>query len=793
MEDTGLIIKVSVRELVEFICRSGDIDSRRSGGGDLAAMREGTRVHRAIQSRQGAEYTPEVRLNYVIPGDPYMIVLEGRADGIIEKAGEIPVIDEIKGVYQDVEAMTEPVPVHLAQAKCYAVFFAEQEKLERIRVRMTYCPLGDEHKDPLKELRYFEEEYPLEELQEWFRELIRSYRKWTDFYYEWKQTRTASIRPLQFPYPYRTGQRDLVTGVYRTILRGKKLFLQAPTGVGKTMATVFPGVKAMGEGAIERIFYLTAKTITAEAPMGAFSILMDLGLRAKLIRLTAKEKMCLCDEMECTPVNCPYAKGHFDRVNDAVFELLHSADVFDRETLLDQARKHRVCPFEMSLDVSSWCDDIVCDYNYVFDPNVYLKRFFAEGVQGRYLFLVDEAHNLVERAREMYSASLRKEDFLTARRYMKRLDKGVERALSKCNRAFLALKKRCGDEEEKADALSDLALALLNLTTRTEKFLAKNIDFKEKKDFLNFYFDIRNFGAAYDRKGKNYRTYAGKDEEGRFLTRIECMDPSGDLEERLTKARSTVFFSATLLPINYYKSLLSTDPDDYAVYADSSFSGDKRLLLVGRDVSSKYTRRGEEEYRRIARYLKHTVSARKGNYMAFFPSYRMMLDVKEAFDRETEGIIETLTQSPGMREEEREEFLKAFDGERESSLVGFCVMGGIFGEGIDLTGERLIGAVIVGTGVPQISKERERLKDFFDERSGEGFDFAYRYPGMNKVQQAAGRVIRTAEDRGVILLLDDRFLQPRNQRTFPREWRDYRVVTEDTVKEELERFWERME
>ena len=782
------LIKISVRELVEFLCRSGDIDHRRTFAGDLSAMREGARIHRMIQNRQGAEYTPEVPLSWEIPAEGYEIRLDGRADGIIMVDHEPVTIDEIKGVYQDVEAMKEPVPVHLAQAKVYAFIFAIQNDLSVIRVRMTYCSLNPEY-PTAEDIRYFTEDYEIRELAEWFEALMEEYRKWTDFLFEWRKIRTGSIRPLEFPYEYRRGQKELVKGVYRTILREKILFLQAPTGVGKTIATVFPGIKAMGEGEIERIFYLTAKTITAQVAMDTFSLLASQGLRSKRIRLTAKEKICPNEEMECDPRHCPYAKGHFDRVNDAVFELLNKADVFDRETLLRQAKKHVVCPFEMSLDVSSWCDAIVCDYNYAFDPTVSLKRFFAEGNSGEHLLLVDEAHNLVDRAREMFSAAIVKEDFLAARRYMKRYNRPVEKALTKCNQKLLALKRTC-EEETVLDQIADLALGMEQLIAKTEKFLAKNVDFPEKKEFLEFYFTVKNFQAAYDRITENYLITAGHLESGAFSVTIHCMDPSFDLQQCLEKAKSTVFFSATMLPIDYYKSLLSTRKDNYAVYAESSFRSEQRLLLIGNDVTTKYTRRSEEEYRRIAAYLRETVAAKKGNYLAFFPSYRMMNDVREAFEEHLEGGVELLVQRPGMREEEREEFLMQFDSDRNSALLGFCVMGGIFGEGIDLTGEKLIGVIVVGTGIPQVGPERELLKDFFDAKNRCGFDYAYRYPGMNKVQQAAGRVIRTTSDRGVILLLDERFLYAENRKTFPREWADYRTVRAETVGKTLQAFWE---
>ena len=744
-------IKISVRNLVEFILRSGDIDNRRSSSADVDAMREGARMHRKIQNRMGPEYSAEVGLKIVIPGDRYELVVEGRADGIMEKDNAPVTIDEIKGIYADLEFLKEPVPVHLAQAKCYAYIYALQNDQKIMGIQMTYCNLDTE------EIKYFNTEIRFEDLEEWFQGVIKEYKKWADFQYDWKKTRQASISPLEFPYEYRKGQKKLVADVYRTIHRKKNLFIQAPTGAGKTISTIFPAVKAVGENLGDKIFYLTAKTITGNVAMDTFELLRGVGYQAKIIRLTAKEKMCPLSEMECNPEHCPYAKGHFDRVNDAVFEILKEKDVFTREVLLNQAEKHMVCPFEMSLDVASWVDDVVCDYNYVFDPNVFLKRFFSDGIQGDYIFLVDEAHNLLERAREMYSAELYKEDFLSVRKYMRIYSKKIEKELGKCNKIMLAYKRQC-DEYTIMDNTADLVFALMRLTAEIEKFLPRNIEFKEKKEFLDFYYSLRDFISIYDRVDENYLVYAEHNEEGRFKVKLYNVDPSRNLEQCLDKANSTIFFSATLLPIQYYKSLLSTKADNYAVYADTTFTSSQRFLAVGRDVSSKYTRRTPEEYQKIAGYIMEVVLAKKGNYMIFFPSYKMMEQVEEEFEFRALGKVDCIMQRAGMREEEREEFLKEFEQERHNSLAGFCVMGGIFGEGIDLTNDKLIGAVIVGTGIPQISHEREMLKNFFDERNGCGFDYAYRFPGMNKVQQAAGRVIRTTEDRGIILLLDERFL-----------------------------------
>ena len=554
------------------------------------------------------------------------------------------------------------------------------------------------------------------------------------------------------------------------------------------MSTIYPSVRAVGEGLAEKIFYLTAKSITATVALDAFRILGGKGYQAKTVLITAKEKMCVCEEMDCNPQNCPYAEGHFDRVNDAVFELLQKEEIFTREIFLEQAHRHRVCPFELCLDTASWADNIICDYNYVFDPNVYLRRFFAEGTKEEYLFLVDEAHNLVERARSMYSAVLVKEDFLAVKKLVKPYSKKVAAELEKCNKILLAYKRECEDYQI-CENISNFAFALMRFGAAADTFLQKSTEFPGKKEFLDLYLKVRHFLNMYERLDEHYVIYTQFLENHSFMIKLFCVDPALNLQECLDKGRSTVFFSATLLPIQYYKKLLSTKEENYAIYAKTAFSKEQSCLLIGDGVSSKYTRRNRMEFQNIARYIQKIVSAKKGNYMVFFPSYRFLEQVYEEFFPMMEGQTDCIVQTTGMKEEEREEFLGEFEKERKHSLVGFCVMGGIFGEGIDLKEELLIGAIVVGTGLPQVGQEREILKQYFEAHGGEGFDYAYRYPGMNKVLQAAGRVIRTKEDKGVIALLDERFLQREYRRLFPREWEEYTVCSHENIGNVLENFW----
>lgn len=776
------IIRISVRSLVEFILREGDIDNRVSGSMEKDAMLLGGKIHRKIQSRMGTNYTAEVPLKIQMPCDGFVLQIEGRADGVLKDDGKV-LIDEIKGILRSLEHLEAPVPVHLAQAKCYAYIYAVQNSLKCIDVQMTYCQMETE------EIRRFCQEFEFQELQTWFQDLVTQYEKWAKFEIEWRNVRNDSIRQIEFPFPYREGQRDLVVSVYRTILRKKKLFIQAPTGVGKTMATVFPAVRAMGEGLGEKIFYLTAKTIMRTVAEQAFSLLKEKGLLYKTITLTAKEKICFCEEAECNPDACPYAKGHFDRVNDAVFDLItHSGD-WSREVLEEQAKKYMVCPFEMSLDVSNWADAVICDYNYAFDPQAHLKRFFSESGKGEYLFLIDEAHNLVERGREMYSASLYKEDLLEVRKLVKAEDPKLAKGLSECNQQFLELKREC-EHYQILKSVSHIALKLMNVLSKLEDYLEECKDAEKKKRVLDFYFAVRSFLNIHDIMDENYVIFSEMMEDGRFQIKLFCVNPAVNLQNYLEQGNSTIFFSATLLPVHYYKKLLSVEKDDYAVYAHSSFPQENKFLFIGTDVSTRYTRRGESTYQRFARYIAVMAEQKKGNYMAFFPSYRFLEEVHTCFLECVDHEVDSICQVSYMDEEQREEFLEEFEQEREKSLVAFCVMGGIFSEGIDLTDDKLIGAVIAGTGLPQVCTEREILKQYFNVADMDGFDYAYLYPGMNKVLQSAGRVIRTESDRGVILLLDDRFRAMRYREVFPREWQQYQLGSVKNLEQEIRTFWE---
>lgn len=775
-------MKLSVRSFVEFLCQNGNIDNRFSGISDKAAMEAGSKAHRKIQKSMGPEYKSEVPLKLCVPGENYEVVIEGRADGIFPQE-DLIYIDEIKGTYKDVHYISEAVYVHKAQAMCYGYFYCVKEQLKKIGIRNTYVNLETE------EQKYFEEIFTYEELEAWFLKLLAELRKWGDYLVEHEMVRNESIKDLNFPFEYREGQRNLAVSVYKAISQEKNLFIQAPTGVGKTISTIFPAVKTMGEELSEKIFYLTAKTITRTAAEDAYAILRKEGLIFKSATITAKEKICFINEgegCECNPVACPYAKGHFDRVNDAVYDIVTNEDVITRQKLEEYAKKHKVCPFEFGLDVTYWVDGIICDYNYVFDPHVFLKRYFSEGNKRDYVFLVDEAHNLVDRAREMYSASVIKEDFLLIKRLIGDKNKSLASALERCNRDLLEYKRECEGEYALVASEDMFVHNMLRLGERISLFMEKNKDFPFMKELLEFFFKVKHYNDIHEELDDNYIVYTEHTPEG-FMLKLFCVNPSKNLKRRVEYGKNAVFFSATLLPINYYKELLSGNTEDYAIYAHSVFDTKKRLLLIGKDVTSRYTKRNEKEFKKVHQYILKIAESKKGNYLVFFPSYKYMESVAE-FCNEDDNI-KYIIQSAKMTEQDKEDFLKVFDDNRDETLVGMCVMGGVFSEGIDLKRDSLIGAIIVGTGIPSVDTRQQLLRQFFDAHNRNGYEYAFTYPGMNKVLQAAGRVIRTEEDRGIIALLDDRFLNLTYKSLFPREWNDYKVVNIESVQEEILDFW----
>ncbi len=758
-------IKLSVRELVEFILREGDIDYRFGG---MERAQEGARIHRRLQKAAGPEYKAEVPFVFRHALDGVVFTVEGRADGIIsEPTG--PVVDEIKTTYMPLDRITEASnAVFWAQAQCYAHFYLEQNNLPEMVVQLTYFYV------PTQQICRYRRRFSREELSEFYESLLMQYKAWSDWKEAWEAQRNRSAGQLSFPFSfYRPGQRELAAAVYRAVRDKDRIFCQAPTGIGKTISTLFPSVKAVGEGLAEKIFYLTAKTVTRQAAGDALSIMAGKGLRLKSMFLTAKDKICFLEQRDCNPDACPYAKGHYDRINEALFGLLQSGDQFGREEIEAAARTHMVCPYELSLDLCNWCDCVVCDYNYLFDPQTRLRRFFSEKQRGEYVFLIDEAHNLADRAREMFSARIRKSEVLHVMRIIG--DQTLKKSAKKVNSCLLALRKECGEKGcmVSAGPVHSLNASLEELVEACKEWMENHRDESTPEALLELFFAAARYLLIADLYGEDFVTQvqAGKNE---VVVGQLCLDPGRLIDEGLKTGRAAALFSATLTPLEFYVAVLGGGKDCRRLRLPSPYKEENFCLLACDQISTRYRVR-ETSLPQVAALLKELVRWKKGNYIAYFPSYQYMEQVQKAFESQCPAI-KTLTQHGGMTELEREAFLTAFDQENDETLLGFCVLGGMFAEGVDLKGDRLIGTAIVGVGLPQINWELDLLREYYQRQNGKGYQFAYMYPGMNKVLQAAGRVIRGESDRGVVLLIDDRLTTKAYRELFPYHWRHCRVI-----------------
>jgi Rad3-related DNA helicase len=693
-------------------------------------------------------------------------------------------MDEIKTTVLPMHLIEEYFnSTHWAQAQCYAYIYASQNDLTEISVQLTYFNLDTE------EIKHFRKSFEFQELEQFLTELIQKYSVWASFTSEWQKLRDQTIQELEFPFSaYRKGQRKLAVGTYRIIDRGGKLYAQAPTGTGKTISTLFPAVKAMGEGKTSKIFYLTAKTITRQVAEEAFEKMRAGNLRMKTLTLTAKEKICFCEKPICNPESCECAKGHYDRINDAILDAITNCDTFTRSTIETYAHKHKVCPFELSLDISLWVDCVICDYNYVFDPRAYLRRFFAEN-NGDYVFLIDEAHNLVDRSREMFSSELYKTRFYNVKKDNKGRNKALDKVLNEINKYMITLRNSCGEQETliNADKPSEFISILNKYISTCELVLKENRELGEDNDFLSLYFEALNFIQVAEFYDERYVTFV-ESRQGEVQIKLFCLDPSYLLNEAFKRGGSAVLFSATLTPLEYFRRILGGSEEDWMMTLDSPFERNNLCLLTADNVSTKYKDR-EQSIQKITRLVKTFVSGKTGNYIVYFPSYQYMHSVFEAFTTSCPDI-NAVEQQPSMTEAMREEFINSFQENPKTTLVAFCVLGGVFSEGIDLKGSRLIGTIIVSVGLPQLNVQQNIIRDYFNRQNGMGYEFAYMYPGMNKVLQAAGRVIRSESDKGAVLLIDERFSHKDYKRIFPSHWNHCAAVRDnETLKSVLDDFW----
>ncbi|MBO0960569.1 ATP-dependent DNA helicase [Neobacillus sp. MM2021_6] len=754
-------VHISVRNLVEYVFRSGSIDARFRSQSTLS---DGTRIHQKIQKTYCEGDQKEVYLSIEIPYDDLTFVIDGRCDGLLFENDKIT-IDEIKSFSQPLEQLEgEGFQVHWAQAKMYAYMYAKDNVLPDIFVQLTYVHVETEEK------RFFKKNYTFLDLETFVFQVIEGYTPYAKLQKEHQRQRNLSCKELAFPFEnYRAGQRKFSGGVYKTILDGKNLFAKAPTGIGKTISTLFPAVKAVGEGHSNRIFYLTAKTITRTTAEETFARMRSNGLCLKAVTITAKDKVCFKEETKCHKDYCEFADGYYDRINEAVLDILTNEAAMTRQVIESYARKHSVCPFEYSLDLAYAVDAIICDYNYIFDPRVSLKRLLEEQKKSTAL-LVDEAHNLVDRGREMFSASLNKEIFLQLKKDFKSNNKVIFEAASKLNSFFLSLKTAHDNKSE--FLLEQLDVAFLEQLTQFLKEAEQVLKSENSPKLLEAYFMVNNFLKIVELVDGHYVIY-GERNQNDVTVKLYCINPAKLLKQMGKGYRSKVYFSATLSPLPYYQDILGGDVEDYVQSIPSPFSEEQVDVFI-KPLSTRFKDRDRTKDFIIA-MIKSLINHRPGNYLIFFPSYQYLRSVYDQFkleDKETQTII----QSTGMTEVEREAFLAAFTPDQNETLLGFAVLGGIFSEGVDLIGDRLNGVVVVGVGLPQLCFERNLIKDHFNKQGKNGYDYAYVFPGMNKVLQAGGRLIRSEMDRGTIVLVDDRFLQKQYQRLLPQEWKQFTII-----------------
>lgn len=748
------VVKISVRNLVEYVYRSGSIES---GFRTATTMTEGTRIHQFVQKGYREQDEKEVLVEAEIPFEYFVVRVDGRCDGLL-KDGDAITIDEIKSTINSLDEVQEAThPVHWAQAIFYGYIYAGDHDLSKVTIQLTYVQVKT------LEQKQFQRVMTYEEMESFVYEVIRKYAVFLKVKLKQKEKRNKTSKILEFPFEtYRDGQRRLAGAVYKTIADKKTLFASASTGIGKTISTIFPAIKAIGEGKLEKMFYLTAKTITRTAAEEAFRLLIHHGLDIQVLTITAKDKICFQEKTICTSENCPFADGFYDRINEAVIDILEQEKMMDRSVIERYARKHRVCPFEFSIELAYVVDAVICDYNYIFDPRVSLKRLMEEQKK-KTAILVDEAHNLVDRAREMYSVEIHKSNFLQLKREFK--NSSLATAAKAINDYLLHVKK---SEEYLRKELDTGLVELLETFIIEADVELVRIDHEL---LLNTYFAAQTFVKIAKRYNEQFVTYV-EVHKSEVRMKLFCLDPSEQILKMGKGFRARIFFSATLTPADYYKDLLGGQSDDYVVSIPSPFARENTEIII-QPLSTRYRDR-EKTMEPMVHVIKDVIDKKDGNFLIFFPSYQYMRNAYEQFTDNYPSVF-TIIQDVGMSEVEREEFLVEFKSERAERIVGFAVLGGIFSEGVDLKGERLQGVIVVGVGMPQIGFERNIMKDYFQSVGRNGFDYAYVYPGMNKVLQAGGRLIRSDSDTGVIALIDDRFLQKKYQALLPYEWQHFTI------------------
>ncbi|VDG31696.1 ATP-dependent helicase [Lactobacillus sp.] [Lactiplantibacillus mudanjiangensis] len=783
--------KIGIRQLVEFVLRKGDLIETKNSQ-NTAQM--GAKIHRQLQSSRSDAYQSEVYLKTTVTMNGADYVIAGRADGI-QTTDDGLLIEEIKTSDQAFEDLTENThDLYWGQVKVYGyLLLKDHDDVDQVTLQLTYVQTNADKITKTQKI------LTRSELDDFFKTLITEYEYWLTLRADLRQQRNASIIDLPFPFPaYRNGQRELAAAVYKTIRFQKRLFVEAPTGTGKTISTLFPAVKAMGEDVIERIFYLTAKQSTRHVAEGGITLMSADGLRLKSITLTAKDQIRFPEEQDVRPEENPFMIGYYDRLKPALKDLLTHEDQLTRAVIEQYARKHTVDPFEFSLDASLFCDVIICDYNYLFDPLVYLQRFFSEADDENF-FLVDEVHNLVSRARDMYSAEIG-DDPIAAILKLAKPDKSqpsddLQQALKKVRRSFNRLRRVLTDDGQTTLIAPEPPEKLLQTMRTFNEFMSDWLAQQAPSTLYDaardYFFNSLTFVKIGDLYDGSYQTRIVSDGHHVIVKEL-CLDPSDFLNRSLSLGAGAVLFSATLSPMSYYQNVLGSADNSLAYQLPSPFPPKHQAILVTQYIQTTYHERPHSEAAIIAS-LHALVTAKTGNYLLFFPSYGYLTQIKAAFELAYPDIA-TIAQENAMDATARQAFLDQFQAEPDQTLVGFCVLGGIFSEGIDLRGDRLIGVAIVSVGLPGINPETDLIRDYYNHENGQGFAYAYQLPGMNNVLQAAGRLIRSTKDVGIVLLLDQRFASRRYTALFPEHWQYYQTIQSvPQLTATIDNFWHQVE
>lgn len=780
--------KIGIRQLVEFVLRSGDLNETKNSQNTAL---NGARIHRRLQKKRSKDpdYQSEVYLKTEVTMNDNEYLISGRADGL-KITDKNALIEEIKTSDQPFEELSDnTLELYWGQVKVYGyLILKDYPRFDHVTLRLTYFQVSTE------KIMTDEQVYSRDDLNKFFKDLINEYEYWLVLRANLRKERNTSIKKLQFPFPqFRTGQHELAAAVYKTILYETRLFVEAPTGTGKTISTLFPAIKAMGEEKIQRLFYLTAKQSTRRVAEEAIDLMASKGLKLKSITLTAKDKIRF-PEQDVPPDKDPYMIGYYDRLKPALSDLLTNEDSITREVIEKYAKKHQVDPFEFSLDASLFCDVIICDYNYLFDPLVYLQRFFIEKDTDNF-FLIDEAHNLVSRSRSMYSAQISDQKIASLLKAAKKINTqpsaDFQKQIKKVRRVFNQMKKVLKEDDLTERITSDVPDKLLNTLSKFNDFMTDWIAYQQPSDFLesakDYFFDSLTFvkiGALYD---DTYKTRIVIEDKNLIVKQL-CLDPSHFLDKSLDLGLGAVFFSATLSPMDYYQSVLGGKENSLAYQLPSPFPAQNQVIMVTRYIQTTYRQRPFSQDD-IVESLHTLISGKKGNYLCFFPSYGYLKQIEERFEEEYPEIL-TVTQTSAMNNVARDEFLNKFQDNPDHTLLGFCVLGGIFSEGIDLRGNKLIGVAVVSVGLPGLSAENNLIRDYYDQENGHGFEYAYQMPGMNNVLQAAGRLIRSSHDKGIILLLDQRFASFRYTQLFPNHWQNRQNLNSvKQLQQAVDKFW----